>query len=595
MAPAEDTALDDSRRHLEIHNRVAEAFLTLAGDEVYGAVLDIVREVFESPLGIFGYIDEDGALVCPSLTRDVWQECAMAGKDYRFPPESWGQSLWGRAIRERRPLFTNEPCRVPAGHLPIRRVLCVPIVDQGESIGIVNVANRDRDYDDRDAAELWTICSHIAPVLNARLQRDRHEKHRRRAEAELLRARDELEQRVIERTAELSEANARLRQEIAERGRVEHALRAANRLLERLFSTTAVAIAYLDSRGCFIRVNRAFAEIAGLSPDYFPGRQYDEILGHDEIAAALAEAAATGRPAEAFGRPLEVRSAAGGDPVHCDWSIQPVLGAGGGVEGLVLTMRDVSRRLRAEALARRHQEELAHVSRLGVMGEMVSAIAHEVNQPLCAIVAFAQACRRLLGDRPDCPPEAREALEQIAGQARRAGDIVHHLREFSRRREPRRAAVSINDIVRSAVGFMAPVLHPRGLGVRLELAENLPPVSADQIQIEQVLVNLLRNAVEAMSDLPPEQRVPVVRTLLPQEGIVEVEVRDCGSGLSADGLERVFEPFFSTKPDGMGIGLPLSRSIVEAHGGRLWVVPNCDRGVSFHFTLPVHDADRPGD
>jgi len=569
---------------------VAEAFLTLAGDEVYSAVLDIVREVFDSPLGIFGYIDEDGALVCPSLTRDVWQQCAMADKDYRFPPETWGQTIWGRAIRERRPLWTNRPCRVPAGHLAILRVLCVPIVDHDQSIGIINVANRDRDYEDRDAAELWTICSHIAPVLNARLQRDRHERHRRRAEEELRRARDELEQRVIERTAELSEANARLRQEIAERGRVEHALRAANRLLERLFSTTAVSIAYLDTRACFIRVNRAFAEIAGFAPEYFPGRQYDEVLGHDEIAAALAGAAATGRPAEAFGRPLEVRSAGSGDPLYCDWSVQPVLGAAGQVEGLVLTMLDVSARVRAETQARRHQEELAHVSRLGVMGEMVSAIAHEVNQPLCAIVAAAQACQRILAGRPDCPGDAREALEHVVRQARRAGEIVHHLREFSRRREPRRTSVSINDIARSAVDFMSPGFRSRGPGVRLELAEDLPPVSADPIQIEQVLVNLLRNAVEAMSDLPPEQRVPVLRTSLPQEGIVEVEVCDCGSGLTADGFERVFEPFFSTKPDGMGIGLPLSRSIVEAHGGRLWVVPNPDRGVCFHFTLPAGDA-----
>jgi len=169
----------------------------VGGDEVYSAVLDIVLDVLESKHGIFGYIDAGGNFVAPSMTADVFAECAMRDKRAVFPPASWGNSIWGRAILQKRVLLSNEPLKVPPGHIPMLREISSPIVYQDRVIGLINVANKPCDYDDADVELLGTICAHVAPVLHARLQRDRHEEQRRQAEEALRQAHHELEARVV--------------------------------------------------------------------------------------------------------------------------------------------------------------------------------------------------------------------------------------------------------------------------------------------------------------------------------------------------------------------------------------------------------------
>ncbi len=251
-------------------------------------------------------------------------------------------------------------------------------------------------------------------------------------------------------------------------------------------------------------------------------------------------------------------------------------------------------RLAALAIERAHSEErarnqlsqLAHVSRLVTMGEMASGLAHELNQPLCAIVNFTEACIELVQSNGADPNELKRALADVGRQAERAGSVIHRLREFVRRREPERRRVDLNALVREVMALTRNDARRGDANVRLILCKRSLPVLADPIQIQQVLVNLVRNAIDAMIDTPARHRLLTVRTARRNDQI-EVLIRDTGAGIAEDHLENMFEPFFSTKSDGMGLGLSISRSILEAHHGRIWATPNGAHGTTFQFTLPA--------
>ena len=186
-----EEALWESKRQLSIRNNIAEIYLTTPDDEMYGEVLQVLLEAMESKYGVFGYIDEDGALVCPSMTRDVWEQCQIPDKTIVFPREKWG-GIWGQALIEKKTLYANEGLHVPEGHVPIARVLVVPIMYGGEAVGVLEVANKDTDYSHKDQEFLETVAGKIAPILNARLQRDRKERERKQAEQDLKHERDKL-------------------------------------------------------------------------------------------------------------------------------------------------------------------------------------------------------------------------------------------------------------------------------------------------------------------------------------------------------------------------------------------------------------------
>ena len=247
---------------------------------------------------------------------------------------------------------------------------------------------------------------------------------------------------------------------------------------------------------------------------------------------------------------------------------------------------DISERKRLEERERIHQVQLAHVSRLTVAGELASGLAHELNQPLTAIANYAQACRGMIeSGHADCP-EVCEAAEAISAQALRGGEIIRHLRDFVRKQEPERSAVDFNAIVCDAVELMKGQARQGEAALELDLAEELLTVCADKIQIEQVIVNLLQNGLDAMVEVEPCERVLTVGTARTEGGMAEITIEDRGTGLSEEGLERMFEPFFTTKPDGLGIGLSISRSIIEQHEGHIQATANPGGGTRFTFALP---------
>ncbi|WP_437774736.1 hybrid sensor histidine kinase/response regulator [Sorangium sp. So ce1097] len=245
----------------------------------------------------------------------------------------------------------------------------------------------------------------------------------------------------------------------------------------------------------------------------------------------------------------------------------------------------------AELETQRAQDELAHLSRVSSMSELAASIAHELNQPLAAILSNAQAAQRLLARTPPDIAETRAALEDIVADDRRAARVIQRMRAMLRRGGLIAAAQDLNALVGEAVRHMASAAVLAGATVRLELAPGLPRVRGDGVQVQQVLVNLLVNAFDAVAGRPPEARLVVVRTLPADGGRVELSVADSGEGVPPEDLERIFEPFFTTKARGLGVGLAISRSIAEAHGGRLWAESSPGQGATFRCALPVWEED----
>ncbi|NLE60973.1 MAG: hypothetical protein GX616_21720 [Planctomycetes bacterium] len=238
-----------------------------------------------------------------------------------------------------------------------------------------------------------------------------------------------------------------------------------------------------------------------------------------------------------------------------------------------------------------HREELARVSRLSTMGEMASSLAHELNQPLAAVANYVRGCQRRLTSGAWNQDDLVQALAEAGNQAERAGQILGALRDFVAKREPRRVPADINKIAETAVDLATTEARVRGIAVRFAPAQGLPLVLADAVQIEQVVLNIVRNALEAMSKTCSNGGEVVVGTAAGKPGEVEIAISDSGPGLPADATEKVFDTFYTTKPEGMGIGLSISRSIIEAHRGRLWVTSNDDRGATFRFTLQTCHGD----
>jgi len=234
--------------------------------------------------------------------------------------------------------------------------------------------------------------------------------------------------------------------------------------------------------------------------------------------------------------------------------------------------------------------QLAHMGRVGTMGEMASGLAHELNQPLCAVTAYAQACLRLIDSKADVA-ELEEPLREVAAEAKRAGEIIRRLRSFVRRAEPCRAPTDVNRLIPEVAQFLEHDVRRHEISLHLDLADDLPPVMVDAIQIQQVILNLMRNSIQVLAEEDLQNREIKVKTTATDDATVMVTIQDSGPTISPEIADQMFEPFFSTKSDGLGMGLSLSRSIVEKHGGCIWFSRCPERGSMFQFTLPVQDGD----
>jgi two-component system sensor kinase FixL len=246
-----------------------------------------------------------------------------------------------------------------------------------------------------------------------------------------------------------------------------------------------------------------------------------------------------------------------------------------------------------EAELQEQRAELAHVARISIMGELAASLAHELNQPLTAILSNAQAGLRFMTSKRGNLGEVREILQDIVKDNSRAGEVIRRMRALVKKEALESATLDLASLIRDVVALLHSDAILQNVQIALELDDSLPPVWGDRVQLQQVMLNIMLNAFDAMRECPADERKVKVRAEPHGAALIKVAVNDCGTGLTSEQLDRIFQPFFTTKRDGLGMGLSITRSIIEAHGGRLWAENNADHGATFSFTLPItHGAEQ---
>ena len=376
--------------------------------------------------------------------------------------------------------------------------------------------------------------------------------------------------------------------DMTERRRGEEELEKERRFLRQVIDIDPNFIFAKNREGRFTLVNRAVADAYGTTvdeligktdADFNPNRQEVSFFRRTDLAVI-------DRLEECF-IPEESITDAEGKVRWLQTVKRPIIGKDGIADQVLGASTDITQRKRAESELQRNRQELAHVARLSAMGELAASLAHELNQPLTAILANAQAAQRFLAAKPADLAEVREILKDIVQDNNRAGEIIRRMRAMVRKEELEFAPLVLASVISDVVLLIHSdaVLH--NIRVSLEPQPDLPPARGDKVQLQQVILNLLLNAFDAMKDCPVNEREVVVQMERDGARMVRVAVRDRGTGLSRDKLDKVFQPFYTTKRDGLGMGLSISRSIIEAHGGRLWAENNSHRGATFYFTVRV--------
>jgi len=409
----------------------------------------------------------------------------------------------------------------------------------------------------------------------------------RRANAEVHRLNQELERRVAERTLELEAVNQALRKEIVEREQAEDALRRSEDRLRLVIDTLPALVWSKLPDGSADFLNQRFREYTGLSLQEGLGWGWMINAFHpeDRVEEEWRAAFAAGEP---FEKEARLRRADGAYRWFLLRAV-PLRDELGNVVKWYGTTTDIEDRRRAEEALQEAQDKLAHVTRVLAMGELAAAIAHEVNQPLTAIVTNGSFSLRGLESGNPNLEELRVAIAEIVNDATRASAVISRIRGLLVKGSPRRTELDINEIIQEVFILLRNELTRNRVSLRTDFASNLPRVPGDPVQLQQVLINLVVNAIEAMrasTDRPRELRIRVEKNA---DGIL-VQVQDSGPGIAPELADRIFEPFFTTKAEGIGMGLSISRSIIESHGGHLSMARG-SQGALFQFTLPVNPND----
>jgi len=343
-------------------------------------------------------------------------------------------------------------------------------------------------------------------------------------------------------------------------------------------------IAVSDLSGKVLFANAAFAEMHGLNIEEVKGRGYLDFCPKDYRKEAQEVYALLAREGSYDGEMLQARS--DGSVFPCLLRAMKVLDDEGQPLALVGVYQDISELKAAEEQSREHQNQMAHVSRLSTIGEMASGLAHEINQPLCAISTYAATCVRMLQGEPADKAAVLAMLKDVVEQAERGGSIIRRMRGFVRKQEPERSAVTVTTVLHDALGLLESELKKGQVKFYIRVDKPCPSIWVDAIQIEQVLINLLRNAIEAMSDVAVSERKIFIRVKSASAAMVRISVRNLGHPIGPEQMAHLFEAFFTTKKQGMGLGLSISRSIIEQHGGKMSALANRNGGMTFKFTVP---------
>ena len=367
----------------------------------------------------------------------------------------------------------------------------------------------------------------------------------------------------------------------------EQALRSEHAFRKAMEDSLTVGMRARDLEGRVTYANPAFCQMVGFSvaelvgamppmPYWAPEEMEKTQVLHNAVMEGKA-------PREGFEIRFKRKDGSRFDALVYE---APLIDADGVHKGWMASIVDVTARKHAEELARQQQEKLQLTSRLVTMGEMASTLAHELNQPLAAITSYNTGCLNKLESGTFTRDELSGALTRLGVQAQRAGRIIRRVHDFVRKSEPKLAPCDLAEVIDDSIGFIEAAARKRQVRIVREIQGMRPELMADQVMLEQVLLNLMRNAIDAMQDSPPERRRLTIK-LAQIERHMEIRVIDLGQGISAEVQEKLFTPFFSTKPEGMGMGLNICRSIIEFHQGRLWLEANPEGGCIFVITLPI--------
>jgi PAS domain S-box-containing protein len=423
----------------------------------------------------------------------------------------------------------------------VRSVLCVPLVKQAKLIGALYLENN--------------LASHVfTPARISLLE-------------------------VLASQAAISLENARLYNDLRER----------EARIRRLVDANIVGIVIWDFQGRIIETNQAFLDIVGYAREDLASLRWTELTPAewrdvDDQAFAELKAAGTVQPREK-------------EYFRKNGSRVPVLVARAVFEwnpdeGVAFVL-DLTERKHVEGALRDAQANLAHVMRITTLGELTASIAHEVNQPLAGVITNAEACLRWLDRETPDLEEARQSVRWIMDDGNRASEVIRRVRALARKTSIERMALDLNEVIREVTALVQGELISHAVSLRMELALTPSTILGDRVQLQQVIINLVMNGIEAMQSVTERPRELVIRSRRDETGQVLVSVTDCGVGISAENASRLFNAFFTTKSSGMGMGLSICRSIVEAHGGRLSASGNDGPGATFQFVLPVHQEDAP--
>ena len=434
-----------------------------------------------------------------------------------------------------------------------------------------------------------TFCMAFGLMVFFLYNKANHEiSQRLKAEQALKKSHDELEERVKDRTFELTKSVKELLKEISERKRAEQALRTSEEKYRSLTDNLSVGVfrSTPGPKGNYIEVNSAFMEMLGFTEKsklylHSAFELYQNPEDRDKFSRKMIQDGAVKNEELIFKRSdgtLFCGSVTAvmvkdnhGKPLHYDGILE-----------------DVTELRQAKEEAEKRREEITHMGRVATMGELSASLAHQLNQPLAAILSNAQAALRFLASDKADLDEIREILYDIVQDDRRAGKVISRLRSLFRKGACKKEPVDINELIRDVLMLMNTETKIRQVTIDTLLEPGLGPVLGDKIQLHQVVMNLILNASEALADVDSGQGKITIATTTDKQ-MVQLSVRDNGVGLTEESISKLTEPFFTTKPDGMGMGLSINQTIIDAHMGQLWAENNSDGGATFYFTLPIHE------
>ncbi|MBP9854180.1 MAG: PAS domain-containing protein [Candidatus Omnitrophica bacterium] len=393
--------------------------------------------------------------------------------------------------------------------------------------------------------------------------------------------RNTLEEQVRQQTDEINIRNGQLKQGADREKVAEEQIQIQTKAME----STTDSIFIIDAKKSYfpiIYANPAFYSLTGYTKNEVDGINYFLLYGSDADLRVVEEIKQTMLQGKSFhGEMLNFKK--DGQKFWSSLRIAPVRNKKGNTTHYLGIQTDITLMKQRDLEIEEQREELLHVTRVGKLAEFVSSLAHEISQPLTAILSYAQAAQRMYAGKE---PKLQEILQYIINDDQRAAEVIRRLRMLLKKSKPTFEPLDINNLIKDTATLIMTHITVRNKMIKFELDSHLPLIQGDRIQLQQVLLNLISNSLEAMEESRDSSEL-LIRTSRKDTDTIMVEVKDSGSGISAKNMSKLFTHFFTSKPNGLGMGLPISRSIVEAHGGRLNAVNNPDRGATFNFTLPI--------